>query len=275
MSEADITVSIVTYKTSPGVLKRCIESILRANMKINIYVIDNSPEDYLRTICSNNGIFYIFNDNNVGFGAGHNIAIKETIKDNIPFHLVTNPDIHFGDAVLEPLYEFMNGNTDVGVIMPKILYVDGSVQYLCKLLPTPMDLIRRRFFGGTRYSGKKDSLYELRSTGYDKIMDVPYLSGCFMFIRTEALSRAGLFDERFFLYLEDVDLSRRIHKHYRTVYYPDVSVFHQYEKGSYKNSKLLKYHLQSAIRYFNKWGYFFDKDRREINEKTLKKLNAL
>ena len=96
-----------------------------------------------------------------------------------------------------------------------------------------------------------------------------------MFIRTAALRQAGLFDERFFMYMEDVDLSRRIHKHYRTVYYPEVSVFHQHEKGSYKNITLLKYHVQSAIRYFNKWGYFFDKDRQEINKKILKKLNAL
>ncbi len=118
-------------------------------------------------------------------------------------------------------------------------------------------------------------MYEFRFTGYGKIIYVPYLSGCFMFFRTEALKQAGLFDERFFMYLEDVDLSRRIHKHYRTVYYPEISVFHQYEKGSYKNSKLLKYHLQSAIKYFNKWGYFFDKDRQEINKKILKKLNAL
>jgi hypothetical protein len=197
------------------------------------------------------------------------------MQQKIKYHLVLNPDVSFGKGTIEKLYDFMENNPDIGLAMPKILYPDGSIQYLCKLIPTPMDLIRRRFLPASKYLDKRNFLYELRFTGYDKIMDVPYLSGCFMFVRTEALSRAGLFDERFFLYLEDVDLSRRMHKHYRTVYYPEISVFHQYEKGSYKNSKLLKYHLQSAIKYFNKWGYFFDKDRQEINKKILKKLNAL
>ena len=168
----------------------------------------------------------------------------------------------------------MENNPDIGLVMPKMLYPDGSIQHLCKLLPTPWNLIRRRFLPEKIFS-KQNSFYELRFTGYDKIMDVPYLSGCFMFIRTDVLSHVGLFDERFFMYLEDVDISRRIYKYYRTVYYPEVSVFHEYEKGSYGSSRLLLYHLWSAIRYFNKWGYFFDKERQEINKNVVEKLSAL
>ena len=275
MSYYNIALSIVTYQNSDDILKRCIHAILGENLRIKLYIIDNSPTDKIRGLCDNPKINYIFNNANVGYSRGHNIAIRKAMEQKSRYHLVLNPDIYFEKGSIEKLYDFMENNPDIGLVMPKILYPDGSIQYLCKLLPTPMDLIRRRFFPASKYLDKRNFLYELRFTGYDKIMDVPYLSGCFMFVRTEALSRAGLFDERFFLYLEDVDLSRRIHKHYRTVYYPEISVFHQYEKSSYKNSKLLKYHLQSAIRYFNKWGYFFDKDRQEINKKILKKLNAL
>ena len=103
-------------------------------------------------------------------------------------------------------------------------------------------------------------------------MEVPCLSGCFMFIRTKVLREVGLFDERFFMYMEDVDLSRRIHRRFRTVYYPAAAVYHEYEKGSYKSATLLAHHLLSAIKYFNKWGYVFDKERRDINERTLKHL---
>jgi len=275
MSDYNIALSIVTYQNDDDILRRCISSVLNANLGTKLYIVDNSPTDKVRSICCNSKIHYIFNNANMGYGAAHNIALKKSLKQGIKYHLVLNPDIYFDGDILEKLYDFAEKNADIGLVMPKILYPDGSIQYLCKLLPAPMDLIRRRFLPASKYLDKRNFLYELRFTGYDKIMDVPYLSGCFMFIRTEALSRAGLFDERFFMYLEDIDLSRRIHKHYRTVYYPKVSVFHQYEKGSYKNSKLLKYHLQSAIRYFNKWGYFFDKDRQEINKKILKKLNAL
>jgi hypothetical protein len=119
---------------------------------------------------------------------------------------------------------------------------------------------------------KRNEMYELKFTGYDKIMEVPYLSGCFMFIRTEVLKKVGLFDERFFMYLEDTDLPRRIHRVSKTVYYPGVSIYHEYGKGSYKNPKLLKYHLDSVIKYFNKYGWLFDKERDEINKKTLEKL---
>lgn len=104
------------------------------------------------------------------------------------------------------------------------------------------------------------------------MMNVPYLSGCFMFLRVSVLKEVGLFDERYFMYLEDTDLSRRIHKKYKTIYYPFVHIIHEYSKGSYKNIKLLIYHIHSAIKYFNKWGWIFDKERREINTKVLREL---
>ncbi len=270
----DVCGSIVVFKNDKDVLRKAIMSFLNTELNVHLYVIDNSPTDELKNVCAGENTEYIFANNNLGFATAHNIAIKNSIKNGVKYHLVLNPDMYFEKGVIKELYNFMENNLDVGLVMPRVLYPDGSVQYLCKLLPTPLDLIRRRFLPEKVFS-KRNFFYELRFTGYDKIMDVPYLSGCFMFIRTEALSHVGLFDERFFMYLEDIDLSRRIHKHYRTIYYPEVSVFHQYEKGSYKNITLLKYHVQSAIRYFNKWGYFFDKDRREINKKVVEKLNTL
>ena len=273
MSLSEFSASIVVYINSSTMVERCVGSVLDSESSASVYVVDNSPTDRLGVLFEDGRIEYIFVGDNIGFGAGHNIAIRRAIKQGAKYHLVLNPDVYFEAGTLEKLYGFMQDNPDVGLVMPRILNPDGSLQYLCKLLPSPLDLIRRRFLPEKMFS-KQNSFYELRFTGYNKIMDVPYLSGCFMFIRTEALSCVGLFDERFFMYLEDVDISRRIHKHYRTVYYPEVSVFHEYEKGSYKNSKLLRYHLWSAARYFNKWGYFFDKDRRDINRKTLMQLMA-
>jgi len=159
--------------------------------------------------------------------------------------------------------------------MPKVLYPDGSLQYLCKLLPRPYELLIRRFSLWRRRIEKVNSKFELRFTGYDDIMEVPYLSGCFMFMRTDALREVGLFDERFFMYFEDTDLSRRIHKHYRTVYYPHVTIYHDYEKGSYKDKRLLWAHTRSAIRYFNKWGWCLDKERRMVNRRTMAALGFL
>jgi GT2 family glycosyltransferase len=274
MSLSELSVSIVVYVNSREMVERCVGSVLDGESSASVYVVDNSPTDRLGVLFENEHIEYIFVGGNIGYGAGHNIAIRRAIEQGAKYHLVLNSDVYFETGALEKLYCFMQDNPDVGLVMPKILNSDGSLQYLCKLLPTPLDSARRRFLHFSDYSKKKDHLYELRFSGYTSIMDVPCLSGCFMFLRLDALSKAGLFDERFFMYFEDADLCRRIHKYYRTVYYPEVSVFHRYQKASYHSWKLLGYHLLSAVKYFNKWGYFFDKDRQEINRKTLLQLRA-
>jgi len=272
----DLSISIVLFHNKKEELTKTLNSCLNTNLNIRIYLIDNSKNDNLSVLSNlDSRIIYIFNNANLGYGKAHNIALRKSIEESIPYHLVLNPDVYFEKGVLEELYNFMEANKDVGLIMPKALYPDGDIQYLCKLLPTPLDLFGRRFLNFGLFKKiveKRNEIYELRFTGYDKIMEVPYLSGCFMFIRTEVLKKVGLFDERFFMYLEDTDLSRRIHRVAKTIYYPYVHVYHEYGKGSYKSLKLLYYHIKSAIKYFNKYGWFFDKERKEINKRILKKL---
>lgn len=206
----------------------------------------------------------------MGFGSGHNIAIDRAIDLGSDYHIIINPDIYWNGDIIEQLVQFMDQNKDCGLVMPKILYPNGEVQYLCKLLPTPLDLFGRRFIPFKMFQEKRNAWYEMHWSGYDKVMEVPSLSGCFMFIRTDILKKTGGFDKRFFMYAEDMDLCRRIGEITRTMYYPSVLVFHEYEKGSYKNRKLLKYHICSIIKYFNKWGWFIDKKRRKKNDYCLK-----
>lgn len=252
----DLTFSIVTYNNDRTVLEKAIKSLLSTNLKSRLILVDNSESDSIRGLCDDARIEYIFNNDNVGFGAGHNIAIRKCLE-NSKFHLIINPDIYFTEGTLEKICLFMERQPEIGVVMPKILYPDGAIQYLCKQLPTPFDLIIRRFIPGPlKFIFKKRFVkYELRDKNYGEVMDVPCLSGCFMFVRTEIFSHIGLFDERYFMYLEDVDLCKRIGAKFRTVYYPEASVYHHYDKGSYKSCKLLYYHVMSAIRYFNKWGW--------------------
>lgn len=229
----DITSSIVTYKNDKLQLQNVIFSFLNTNLRIKIFIVDNSPNDELRSICTDERIEYLFNNENIGFGAGHNIAIKRVLEFS-KYHLILNPDIYFAKGNLEKLYDFMERNNDVGLIMPKILYPDGSIQYLCKKLPTPFDLVARRFIPSSLqpfFQERLDS-YEFKNRNYDEIMEVPYLSGCFMFIRTKIFKEIGIFDERFFMYFEDTDLCRRIGEKYKTIYYPNAVAYHEYAKGS-------------------------------------------
>jgi len=252
----DLTISIVIYNNEIAMLNETIKSILSTSLKLQLFLVDNSETDSIRKLCNDDRIEYIFNCNNLGFGAGHNIAIRKSLGMS-RFHLIMNPDIYFEEGTLEKITLFMEQQPDIGVVMPKILYPDGTIQYLCKLLPTPLDLIFRRFIPGPFRAilKKRFDRYEFRDRNYEEMMDVPCLSGCFLFARTEIFRHIGLFDERYFMYLEDVDLCKRIGAKFRTVYFPEASVYHHYDKGSYKSWKLLFYHIRSAVKYFSKWGW--------------------
>jgi len=269
----NISASIVLFNNDKKQIKQAIDSFFSTNLKVKLYLVDNSANDSLRELANiDDKIDYIFNNANLGYGNAHNVAIKKSIDDNIPYHIVLNPDIYFREGVIEELLDYMQQNTDVGNIMPQIIYPDGQIQYLNKLVPTPIDLIFRRFIPFKKYKQNINERYELRFTGYNTIANIPILSGCFMFLRVDCLKDVGLFDENIFMYLEDVDLGRRIHRKYKTIFYPNVSVTHEYAKESYTNKKLLVYHIKSAIYYFNKYGWFFDKERREINKHCLNSL---
>lgn len=269
-----INASIVLFHNDKEEITKAINCFLDSTQGTNLYLVDNSKTDDLKVLQTiDDRIEYIFNNANLGYGKAHNIAIKKSIEAGVPYHLVLNPDVHFEKGVLEQLLEYMEEYRDVGNIMPLVLYPDGDVQHLAKLLPTPVDLVLRRFVPFKGWKEKRNNRYELRFFGYDKIANIPNLSGCFMLLRTSALKEVGLFDENIFMYLEDVDLNRRIHSRYKTVFYPKVSIIHEYAKESYKNKKLLYHHIKSAIYYFNKWGWFFDKERDKVNAECLKELN--
>lgn len=269
-----ITASIVTFHTKHTDLSRLIQCVMNSPVE-KLYVVDNSSNDELRDFVKDNARIRYIHSLNLGYGSGHNVAIRKSIEDKSDYHVVLNPDIYWEGDVIGELARYMDENPDVGQVMPKIVYPDGSTQYLCKLLPTPMDLIGRRFIPVKSYQDKHDYKYELHWTGYNRLMEVPSLSGCFMFMRTSVLKQVGGFDERFFMYAEDLDLCRRIGEISGTMYYPDVSVVHEYEKGSYKNKKLLKYHISSIIKYFNKWGWLFDRKRTLRNSECITKIKQL
>jgi len=269
-----INASIVLYHNDQEQLKNAIKSFLDTTLEVKLYLIDNSLNNSLKELNELDGrIEYIFNNANLGYGTAHNIAIKKSIEGSIPFHIVLNPDIYFNSEVIEKLYNYMTNNIDIGHIMPKVLYPDGEIQYLTKLVPSPFDLIFRRFIPFKNWKEKKNFKYELRFAGYNKTANVPYLSGCFMFLRIKALEDVGMFDERFFMYPEDIDLTRRIHAKYKTIYYPEVSIVHEHEKASFKSFKMMKIHMWNMIKYFNKWGWFFDDERKKFNEQILKELD--
>nr|WP_314779338.1 glycosyltransferase family 2 protein [uncultured Treponema sp.] len=269
-----ITASVVLYNTDVSQLCSVVNSYVPSAERI-LYLIDNSKQEFdlSKLDIDLTHIKYIFNNKNLGYGAAHNIALHEALGINSEYHIVLNPDIKFDNKVLYDLKLFMNNNHDAVYILPKVIYPSGELQYLCKLLPTPFDLFIRRFLPSFAFSKKMNDRYVLKNSGYNKIINPPCLSGCFMFLRLDTIKQYNIFfDERFFMYFEDFDLIRRLHRVGKTVFYPYVTIIHDHAHASYKSKKMLKLHVISAIKYFNKYGWFFDKERKNMNGIILKEI---
>lgn len=261
-----LNVSVVLYRNSFEEVETVVKTLRKSPIVNDILLIDNSPEaDSRYQILP---VFYTHYATNLGYGRGHNEAFYRTFSQNVPYHLAINADVAFHPEDLARLVEEMDRDATIGALMPKVYYPNGKLQHLCRLLPTPLDLFGRRFLPAC-WMSKRVSRLELRHTNYDREMPIPHISGCFMLLRADALRNVGLFDPRYFLYMEDVDLSRRIHQKYRTLFYPSVTIVHQHERGSYKTWHLLGVHVMSAIRYFNKWGWWKDEERESVNQKVL------
>ena len=266
-----VTASIVVHNSPPRQLATALECLLKSRVD-RIYVIDNSPSQDLKYSALCNERIEYHHVKNDGFGAGHNIAIKEAVKSGSDFHLVMNADVWWKDIdVIERLIEYLKEHPEVGMVSPKVYYPDGDLQYSCRLLPTPFDLIVKRFLP-KKIGEKRMKKYLLANHDHDLPLNCPYLLGSFLLFRVEALKKEGLFDERFFMYPEDIDITRRIHEKWKTIYLPDVSIIHEHQAESRKSLKMLRIHISNMIKYFNKWGWWKDEKRNSYN-KTL--LNAI
>lgn len=270
-----ITASVVLYKTSESMLNRLVECIEKSSIQLRLYVVDNSPPHEPTPRFAQPWIYYERSEDNGGYGAGHNVAIRKVI-DSSEFHFVLNPDVYFLPNELEKMIRFMKNDSTTGQLMPRVIFPDGKLQYLCKLIPKPSDLFVRRFMFGPlkKLTQKQADEFELRFTGYNHEMDVPYLSGCFMLFRVSALRDVGLFDERFFMYPEDIDITRRMHAKFRTVFFPGATIVHDHARESYKSGRALMVHVVNLMKYFNKWGWFHDPERSRINRETLQRLKT-
>ena len=266
----NLSASLVLFHNDPAQYGQAMRCFLEGCDGI-LYVVDNSSTPLQHDLFAHPRVRYLYAGKNLGFGKAHNRAIAMATGTS-DIHLLLNPDISFDPHVLPELLQFLGANRGIGAVMPRINYPDGSLQRLCKLLPTPVDLMFRRFIPSERVKAKINQRYEMHGLPQDRPSRVPTLSGCFLLIRSELLSRWGGFDERFFMYMEDVDLVRRIGDVADTVYLPSVQVVHAYAKGSYRNRKLLGYHLRSAVQYFNKWGWFFDIVRKTRNRLALEQI---
>lgn len=265
-----IYTSIVLYKHTYEELEPTLRSLFNTTLVEKVVLVDNDNSEWASSF-DHSKVIYLKSAGNFGFGYGHNLAINK-YAEFCDFFLICNPDIVFEEAQLNQLVEFASKREE-GLFLPKIIYPNGINQYGARLLPTPLNLFARRF--SPLLAEKLDQTYLLKNLNITKPSFSPNLSGCFMLFKSKCLLSLGGFDERFFMYLEDIDLSRRCAEKYGTLYYPLVTVIHNHEQASYKNTKLLRAHLKSALQYFNKWGWIYDSGRRALNSRCLLQIKII
>lgn len=260
-----LSISLVLFNNEIQLVKNVLNSCIKDVSAKDIYVVDNSINNELEIIKSIHDINY-FKNKNKGFGQGHNVCFKNfNLLDRYHYTLIINPDTSFKKNTLSNLVKFLDKNSEVGAVMPKIVNFDGSLQFARRCLPTPAHLIFKKLFPISKISKQ----YELQENEPTKPVELIAISGCFMLVRNQILKKIGLFDERFFMYFEDLDLARRISVLSKIIYYPLEIVSHQGQREHKKSFKLFIHLILSAIKYFLKWGIF--DDYRDISNKKVQK----
>ena len=249
--EKYITASIVVYKENFKVLEKAIDSFLGSPLSKKLYVIDNSPSNEFKNKIQNDSVEYIYSNKNLGFGKGHNSILHKLTSKN-KYHLILNPDVSFHPEILEKLVLKMESNEPLSMIAPRVLNTNNELLYTARRYPSLFELIFR-FLGIFK---KFTTTGEYKNQNHKQSFSPDFVQGSFMLFKTEDLLQLKGFDNRFFMYMEDVDICKRIDQLGKIkLFYPKVEITHTHRKGSSKELRLFFIHISSIVKYFMKWGF--------------------
>ena len=269
-----LSVSIVSYHSPPDQLQAPVASLAGAIQVLNnadgpcsisVILIDNSEsgavsvelvrklENALATVQV--PLTLIQGNGNIGYGAGHNLAINSSRAD---FHLILNPDVNLAPNSLSEGLAYLQEHPEVLLASPRAYGMDGERQHLCKRYPSVALLLLRGFLPGLLGSrfAHRQSVYEMHDLDQEEpTEDVLIASGCFMLCRRSALQESGGFDDRYFLYFEDFDLSLRLGRLGTLAYLPSMEIVHGGGQAARKGLRHIGMFMRSGIRFFNQWGW--------------------
>jgi GT2 family glycosyltransferase len=264
-----LSISIVTYHTTPALVNGAWPTILEAAERavaaglcdrFRLILVDNAErsDPALRDFVERHSSAPIelhAGHGNIGFGAAHNLVLSN-VQSN--YHLVLNPDVRLApDAIVEAL-RFMQAHPECGLLAPAVYDEEGRQQFLCKRYPAVLDFFLRGFAPAWLKRRFETRLYryELRDLVRESVLwDPPVVSGSFMFFRTGVLKELGGFDPRFFLYLEDFDLTLRAAKISRVAYVPSVRITHYGGHAARKGWQHVRMFVSAAFKFYRKNGW--------------------
>ncbi|TAG47662.1 MAG: glycosyltransferase family 2 protein [Betaproteobacteria bacterium] len=251
--------SIVVFEPNLESLHAVLSSAQACSDLQSGVVVDNGTSAEAKALVTQFPKFrYELNpDGNAGFGNAHNFAFRSLPA--APFHAVLNPDIRFEPEAIRRLLEAMAADRTIQLTGPALYNADGSQQLLCKRYPSIRALLARRFLplDVTQWLGfdVDANYFEMRDADYAREIEPEFLSGALMMFRRDTYERLRGFDERFFLYFEDCDITLRARRLGRAVYVPGARVTHDWARGSHRSLKLTWVTVVSLVRLFNKHGW--------------------
>ncbi len=259
----DLSIVILNYKTK-GLLRQCIRGVRMFNLafQTEIIVVDNFSQDGTREMMKMEfpSIEFIETKRNLGFGSGMNAGIRVAKGKYL---LLLNTDIAIFDKAIPTLFSYMESHPKVGIVGPRLVNPDGSVQLSCYRFPTFWTALWRRSpFGNLSPVRKFLRRYLMLDFDHKTSRPVDWILGACMLVRTKAIQDVGLFDERFFLYVEDTDWCRRFWESGWEVHYvSDAEIVHYHSRQSAENPGLsgvftyaTRVHIASWIKYFLKYS---------------------
>lgn len=243
----NLSVVIVNYQTFE-LTRDTVNSVLGYDypFSVEVVVVDNaSGDDSLARLKDyfKDDVTFIASGENRGFAAGNNLALKDLISDYV---LLLNSDTIVWENTLENIYNYMENHPDVGACGCRVRLESGELDKACKrTFPNVKNSFFRLFHIPTK---SKDDNYNLTNLPDDEVYEIDCLTGAFMFMRNDALKQAGLLDETFFMYGEDIDLCYRIkHAGWKIVYYGKSSITHLKGASSKKQKNKLIYEFYRAM----------------------------
>ncbi len=245
-----LSVVIVSYDCL-ALLQKCLASIRTGarSMTYEVIVVDNASGDGTREWISRSSpeTRFFANSTNLGFAKGCNLGIRESRGDYV---LLLNPDTLVAGGTFLSTWEYMQSSPRLAACGCKILRPDGSMDLSCKRnFPSPWDALCRmlglsKFFPQSTLFAR----YDARQLDENCRQEVPLIDGCYMMIRREAVDDIGLFDERFFMYAEEMDWCRRAHlRGWSIGYDPSGTIVHVKGEITRRSPFRMLYHFHRSM----------------------------
>lgn len=267
-AEADIAVVMVSHNDLNETCLSSLEAARKATaLKVAVVVVDNASTKYRANETVDRhvpGATTLLRDGDFGFGRSCNRGAQDV---NAKYYFFLNPDTKLIEpGIFDTLHAYMEAHPDVGLAAPKILYFDGRLQETCRRFPAwYMPFVQRSFLKHTRFGKAYTDRFQMADYDHAQERPVDWVQGSAMCIRAETWRAMGGFDDRYFMYFEDIDLCRRIRLSGRdVVYLPATKLQHAHGKESAKlpglinnlaRNPMARAHLISWAKYLWKWKF--------------------